>query len=133
MSQAATAQGHSVVFHQVIPDEKRAIGAAVESVIAHHSPHVLLVSGGTGIAGRDVTVESIQPRFEKTLAAFGTLFALLSYQEISSAAIMSRAIGGVISKTVVFCLPGSLNACQLACKQLIFPELGHLTKHLHDG
>lgn len=133
MSKTAAAQGHRVIFHEVILDKKKAIRDTVARVIADHSPHVLLLTGGTGIAGSDVTVESIYPRFDKILTAFGALFALLSYQEISSAAIMSRAVAGVMGKTVVFCLPGSLNACKLACTKLIFPELGHLTKHLHDG
>jgi molybdenum cofactor biosynthesis protein B len=68
--------------------------------------------------------------FTKTLSAFGPLFAQLSMQEIGSAAIMSRATAGVIGATVVFCMPGSLNACKLACSRLIFPELGHLVKHI---
>jgi molybdenum cofactor biosynthesis protein B len=68
--------------------------------------------------------------FTKTLSAFGPLFSQLSMQEIGSAAIMSRAAAGLIGSTVVFCMPGSLNACKLACTRLIFPELGHLVKHL---
>jgi molybdenum cofactor biosynthesis protein B len=68
--------------------------------------------------------------FRKILSGFGPLFAQLSLQEIGSAAILSRATAGVIGSTVVFCMPGSLNACRLACTRLIFPELGHLVKHL---
>jgi molybdenum cofactor biosynthesis protein B len=70
--------------------------------------------------------------FTKELSAFGPLFAQLSYEEIDSSALLSRATAGVVDQTLVFCVPGSLNACKLACKELIFPELGHLVKHLHE-
>ncbi len=76
-----------------------------------------------------MTIEAIRPLFAKELTAFGNLFAHLSYEEIHSAAILSRACDGVIGKTVVFCIPGSLNACKLACDKLILPELGHLIRH----
>jgi molybdenum cofactor biosynthesis protein B len=133
ISRAAAALGHEVIYHQVVTDEKNAVTHAVTHVIGTFSPQVLLLTGGTGITSRDITVEAVSPLFEKTLSAFGPIFALLSYQEISSAAILSRASAGLIGKTAVFCMPGSLKACQLACRQLIFPELGHLTKHIHDG
>jgi len=70
--------------------------------------------------------------FNKTLSAFGVLFAQLSFDEIDSAAIMSRATAGIIGQTVIFCMPGSLNACKLACTALIFPELGHIIKHISE-
>ena len=72
------------------------------------------------------------PLFDKTLTAFGTLFTQLSFDEIDSAALLSRAAAGIIGSTIVFCMPGSLNACKLACNQLIFPELGHLAKHIRE-
>ena len=90
------------------------------------------MTGGTGITKKDVTIEAVSPLFVKELTAFGPLFAQLSMAEINSAAIMSRATAGVIGDTVVFCMPGSLNACKLACSKLIFPELGHLVKHVQD-
>jgi molybdenum cofactor biosynthesis protein B len=71
--------------------------------------------------------------FTKELTAFGPLFAQLSYEEIDSAALLSRATAGLIGQTLVFCMPGSLNACKLACKDLIFPELGHLARHVQEG
>ena len=90
------------------------------------------MNGGTGITKKDVTIEAVNPLFAKTLTGFGPLFAKLSFDEIGSAAFLSRATAGVIEDTVVFCMPGSLNACKLACRELIFPELGHLVKHV-DG
>jgi molybdenum cofactor biosynthesis protein B len=126
----AEALGHQVVDHRVVPDDAAAITMAVREVVGNTAAEILLMTGGTGLAPRDVTIESVGPMFAKTISAFGPLFAQLSMQEIGSAAIMSRATAGVIGSTVVFCMPGSLNACKLACDKLIFPELGHLVKHL---
>ena len=128
----AEKKGHSVVFHQVIPDDAVKIAATLNDGILKSNPRVILLSGGTGITKKDVTIEAVSPLFAKELSAFGPLFAKLSMEEIDSAAIMSRATAGVIGNTVVFCMPGSLNACKLACTRLIFPELGHLVKHLQD-
>jgi len=124
--------GHSVVFHQVIPDDIEAITVTLRDLIKNINPQVVLMSGGTGITKKDVTIEAVSPLFAKELTAFGALFARLSMDEIDSAAIMSRATAGLIGNTVVFCMPGSLNACKLACSKLIFPELGHLVKHVQD-
>ena len=124
---------HRVVFHDVVPDDKDLIAQAVLTVIQEHRPHVILVNGGTGISPSDVTIEAIRPMFEKELSAFGPLFALLSYEEIDSAALLSRATAGIVDRTLVFCLPGSLNACKLAWKELIVRELGHLVKHMNES
>jgi molybdenum cofactor biosynthesis protein B len=124
--------GHRIVFHEVVPDDAAKITATLEDRIKETCPQVILMSGGTGITKKDVTIEAVSPLFDKELSAFGPLFARLSMEEIDSAAIMSRATAGVIGNTVVFCMPGSLNACKLACSKLIFPELGHLVKHVQD-
>jgi molybdenum cofactor biosynthesis protein B len=116
----------------VIPDDAAKITAILKEKIQESKPQVILMSGGTGITKKDVTIEAVSPLFNKELSAFGPLFAKLSMEEINSAAIMSRATAGVIGNTVVFCMPGSLNACKLACSKLIFPELGHLVKHIQD-
>ena len=123
---------HKVVLHKVIPDNPDVIADTIRTVIQEHSPHVILTSGGTGISQADVTIEAIRPMFTKELTAFGPLFAQLSYEQVDSAAILSRATAGVIGQTLVFCIPGSLKACKLACKELIFPELGHLVKHVQE-
>ena len=130
-SQAAN-EGHEVVYHQVIPDDAEIIASTVKNVIHHQGPQVILLTGGTGITEKDVTIEALNPMFAKTLTAFGSLFAHLSFEEIGSAAFLSRSTAGVIENTVVFCMPGSINACKLACRKLIFPELGHLVKHVMD-
>ena len=133
MARRAEREGHRVVAHHVVPDEARSIAEALGIIIDAHQPHAIIVTGGTGIAPADVTIEAVRPLFNKELTAFGPLFAQLSFEQIDSAAIMSRATAGMVGQSVVFCLPGSLNACKLACKALIFPELGHLAKHARGG
>jgi molybdenum cofactor biosynthesis protein B len=128
----AEKEGHTIVFHRVIPDDAEKIAVTLKDGINASNPQVVLLTGGTGITKKDVTIEAVSPLFTKELSAFGPLFAKLSMEEINSAAIMSRATAGVIDNTVVFCMPGSLNACKLACSKLIFPELGHLVKHVRD-
>jgi molybdenum cofactor biosynthesis protein B len=133
INQRAKKEKQDVIFHLVIPDETEIIIKTVLDGIRDHVPDAILLTGGTGISRKDVTIEAVRPLFSKELTAFGPIFAQLSFEEIDSAAILSRATAGVIEKTVLFCIPGSLNACKLACKALIFPELGHLVKHLRDG
>jgi molybdenum cofactor biosynthesis protein B len=123
-------EGHEVVFHEVIHDDIETIKQTILDVMSYHEPQVLLLTGGTGISRKDVTIEAVFPMFEKELTAFGPLFAQLSFEDIDSAALLSRAAAGLVGNTILFCLPGSLKACKLACKILIFPELGHLVKHI---
>ena len=126
-------EGHEVVRHQVVPDETGTITRTVYEMIRDYKAQVILVTGGTGISSKDVTIEAVRPIFRKELTAFGALFAQLSFEEIDSAALLSRATAGLIEETILFCIPGSLKACKLACKALIFPEISHLVKHVHDG
>jgi molybdenum cofactor biosynthesis protein B len=129
MAGFAVKEGHRTVYHRVVPDDAEAISLAVAGVARSREADVLIVTGGTGISPKDVTIEAVRPLFDKELTSFGPVFAQLSYEDIDSAAILSRATAGVITGIPVFCIPGSLNACKLACKELIFPELGHLYKH----
>jgi len=132
IDEQAQKNGHDLVYHQVVTDDAELITSTVRDVIQNERPQVILMNGGTGITKQDVTIEAVNPLFTKTLTGFGPLFAKLSYDEIGSAAFLSRATAGVIEDTIVFCMPGSLNACKLACRELIFPELGHLVKHVMD-
>ena len=126
-------EGHRVIEHLVVLDDKRRIVRAVLEAIQLSGAQVVLVTGGTGISAQDVTIEAITPIFDKELTAFGPLFAYLSFEKIDSAAIMSRSTAGIVNGAAVFCMPGSLKACKLACTQLIFPELGHILKHITTG
>lgn len=126
----ANKEGHRVVFHDVVTDDIELIRRALTQILTVPAPQAIIVTGGTGITPGDVTIEAVKPMFSKELTAFGPLFTMLSYEQIDSAAMLSRATAGILGQAAVFCLPGSLKACQLACKNLIFPELGHLVNHI---
>jgi molybdopterin adenylyltransferase len=128
----AKKEGHEVVIHQVVTDDTGAIQELLGHVVDKITPHAVIMTGGTGISPKDVTIEAVQPFFDKELTAFGPLFAQLSYEEIDAAAILSRATAGIVKNILVFCIPGSIKACKLACNALIFPELGHLLKHMKE-
>lgn len=129
----ARREGHQVIHHAIIPDNAATISKALLDVIREHQPQVMLLTGGTGVSHQDVTIEAVRPLLRKELTGFGHLFTQLSFEQIDSAALMSRAMAGIIDNTAVFCMPGSLAACKLACKALIFPELGHLARHIQQG
>lgn len=126
-------EGHRLAAHQMAPDDIDAIRRTVLHILADHAPAAVIATGGTGITPKDVTIEALQPLFVKELTGFGPLFTQLSFEQVDAAAMISRATAGVIGRALVFCLPGSLKACQLACRDLIFPELGHLCGHLIEG
>ncbi|MCP4671863.1 MAG: molybdenum cofactor biosynthesis protein MoaB [Desulfobacula sp.] len=128
----ANKEGHEVIIHQVVTDEIDAITELTLHITQKINPDAIIMTGGTGLSPRDVTIEAVKPLFDKELTAFGVLFAQLSFEEIDSAAILSRATAGIIHNTMVFCMPGSIKACKLACKNLIFPELGHILKHIKE-
>ncbi len=115
--------GHRVAFAAIVRDEAAAIADAVDR--AARVADAIVTNGGTGLAPRDVTIETLAPKLEKTLPGFGELFRALSHREVGSAAMLSRAIAGVYRGRLVFCLPGSPDACGLAATALILPELGH--------
>ncbi len=114
---------HRVGFHQIVKDDARAIASVVDK--AAKVADAIITNGGTGLAPRDVTIETIEPKLEKVLPGFGELFRVLSHERIGSAAMMSRALAGVYKGTLIFCLPGSPDAVSLAMERLILPELGH--------
>jgi molybdenum cofactor biosynthesis protein B len=118
--------GHPVVGREITRDEPAAIRAALEAALARDGVAAVLLTGGTGVAPRDVTPEAIEPRLERVIPGFGELFRALSYQQIGSAALLSRALGGIAAGRVVLALPGSRAAISLAMEKLVLPELGHL-------
>ena len=123
------AAGHTVVGQTVVRDEPEQIRAAVERGL-EGGARAVLVTGGTGITGRDQTVEAIRPLLEKEIPGFGELFRMLSFQEIGSAAWLSRALAGTVRGALIFVIPGSPNAVRLALDRLILPELGHAVREL---
>ncbi len=122
----AAAAGHAVVESRLVPDEAGALRAAVAAALAAPGVDVVVVTGGTGLAPRDVTLEAIEPLFDKRVDGFGELFRRLSHDEIGAAAMLSRASAGVAAGKAIFLLPGSPAAVRLAMEKLILPELAHL-------
>ncbi len=120
------AAGHRVVGRSVVPDDAGAIAGALGAALAREGLDAVILTGGTGVAPRDVTPEAVEPLLDRIVPGFGELFRMLSYQEIGSAAVLSRALAGLAGGRVVFVLPGSRGAVQLAMDKLVVPELGHL-------
>ena len=126
------AAGHTVADYRIIKDEPEMIVALLNVfTMPEHPCKIMIFNGGTGIAPRDNTYDAIAYNLEKTLPGFGEIFRMLSYQEIGSAAMLSRAVAGVYRGKVVFSTPGSSNAVTLAMDKLILPELQHLVWESH--
>lgn len=120
--------GHRVLVREIIPDEPSAIQVLIESLQARPDVDAVLMTGGTGISSRDQTFETVSGLLTKPLPGYGELFRMLSYQEIGPAALLSRAIGGLVGRTVVLTMPGSPAGVRLAMEQIILPELAHLVR-----
>jgi molybdenum cofactor biosynthesis protein B len=120
------AAGHKPIYNGIVKDEPEQIKNKLDEIIKSNEIQAVIINGGTGVGKRDITIEAIESSLDKLLPGFGELFRMLSYEEIGSAAIMSRALAGIISGKPVFCLPGSEKACRLAVNKIIAPELGHL-------
>lgn len=125
-----TRDGHPVTYYSILKDEPRQIVAAIESLVTKPDVGCILLNGGTGIGKRDSTVEAVAGLLEKTLVGFGELFRMLSFAEIGSAAMLSRAVAGVYQNRIIFSMPGSTHAVKLAMEKLIAPELAHLVWEL---
>ncbi|MCD6500244.1 MAG: molybdenum cofactor biosynthesis protein MoaB [Deltaproteobacteria bacterium] len=123
-----TAAGHELVAHRIIPDDRAVLSALVREVALSAEIDCLFLTGGTGLSQRDQTFEAVSSVLTKRMNGFGELFRLLSYEAIGPAAMLSRAVAGVCGKVVVFAVPGSPNAVQLALSRLILPELGHAVR-----
>jgi molybdenum cofactor biosynthesis protein B len=121
-----TDAGHEVVDYELLPNDGAVIAARLNELLAREELRFIVFTGGTGLGPKDVTVDTVKPRLEKTLPGFGELFRYMSYREIGPAAMMSRALAGVINQKVVVCLPGSTGAVRLAMEELLIPELRHL-------
>lgn len=122
------AAGHQVVARDLIPDDPQQMRPLVADWSRRDDIDAILLTGGTGLSSRDQTYETIAGLITKPLPGYGELFRWLSYQEIGPAAMLSRAVGGLVGKTVVLTMPGSPAAVRLAVERLIAPELGHLVR-----
>lgn len=122
--------GHRLADYRIVPDDPAAIRQVLEEWLRNESCEAIITTGGTGIAGRDRTCEVVGDLLDRRLDGFGELFRMLSYEVVGSAAMLSRAIGGVAGRIPIFALPGSPAAVELALDRLILPELGHLMAEL---
>jgi molybdenum cofactor biosynthesis protein B len=118
--------GHQVVVRKIILDSCSTLRATLRELVRDKKIEAIITTGGTGVAPLDVTVEAVRGMLDKELPGFSSLFMFLSYAEVKSAAMLSRALAGTIKGRVIFCLPGSPRACKLAMESLILPELGHI-------
>jgi molybdenum cofactor biosynthesis protein B len=123
-----TDAGHTVVSRAIVKDDAARVKSIIERQIAGGTVDVVISTGGTGISARDTTFEAVDSLLEKRLDGFGELFRMLSYEQIGSAAMMSRATAGLSTGRVIVALPGSEAAVRLAMEKLVIPELGHLVQ-----
>ncbi len=121
-------QGHTLYEKKIVPDDKYAIRAAVSNWIADEEVQVVLTTGGTGVTGRDGTPEAVNVLFDKTIDGFGEMFRSISFQQIKTSTMQSRAIAGVANGTYIFCMPGSMGACKTAWEELIQHQLDYRTR-----
>jgi len=128
LTEALVNAGHDLHEKVICSDDKYQIRAQVAAWIADPQVDVVLTTGGTGFTGRDLTPEAVSPLFDKPMTGFGELFRQLSFAEIATSAIQSRALAGVANATVIFCLPGSTGACRTAWDQILEAQLDTHTK-----
>ncbi len=127
LSHSIEKQGHAVAKRTTVPDNKNQIKNKVLEYV--DSVDIIITTGGTGIAKTDITVEAVRPLFDKELESFNTLFMIESYKRVGASSMLSRACAGIIKGKVIFCLPGSPDACALAIEKIILKEAGHILKH----
>lgn len=128
VAERARVAGHEIVDKQICRDDIYAIRAIVSNWIADQAINVVITTGGTGVTGRDGTPEALTPLFDKVLDGFGEMFRVLSYEDIKTSTLQSRAIAGVANATYLFALPGSGGACALAWDALIVHQLDYRTR-----
>ncbi len=120
--------GHQVIDQQIVVDDIYHIRAAISNWIVEKQVDAVVTTGGTGVTGRDGTPEAVMPLLDKVLDGFGELFRMLSYQDIKTSTMQSRAVAGVANGTYIFCLPGSSGACRTAWDEVINMQLDSRTK-----
>ncbi|MBX2848582.1 MAG: molybdenum cofactor biosynthesis protein B [Acidiferrobacterales bacterium] len=115
--------GHNLIAREIVIDDVYLLRAQMSAWIADPNIHVIISTGGTGFTGRDSTPEAITPLFDKTIDGFGELFRHLSFSDIGTSTVQSRALGGIANNTVIFCVPGSTGACRTAWEGILKEQL----------
>jgi molybdenum cofactor biosynthesis protein B len=123
LAQLVQQDGHRLIAREIVRDDRYVIRAIVSQWIADPAVDVVVTTGGTGFTGRDTTPEAIAPLLDKTIDGFGELFRAISFEEIGTSTIQSRAVGGLANGTLIFCLPGSSNACRTAWTRILTSQL----------
>ena len=123
-----TKGGHKVLVHAILKNDSAALTQKLLELLQMPDLQVIITSGGTGMSHKDISVETVTPLLEKTMEGFGELFRYLSYQEIGTASVLSRAVAGVAKGKIIICLPGSLGATRTALEKIILPEIGHMVR-----
>ena len=117
--------GHTLVDRRIVKDEVRQIRTAVRALVKRNDVDVIITTGGTGLTGRDVTVEAMRPLFDKEIEGFGVVFHMISFQKIRTSTMQSRATAGVVAGKYVFCLPGSPGACRDGWDEILVHQLDY--------
>jgi len=128
LQRRAEGAGHRVVAREMVRDDIYQMRAVISRWIADTEVQVVLSTGGTGVTGRDSTPEAVAPLLDKRLEGFGELFRSLSFEEIGTSTVQSRALAGLANGTFIFCLPGSSGACRTAWDKILQPQLDHRTR-----
>lgn len=121
--------GCSIITYALLPDEMILIRRFIQD-LSHSDIQAVVITGGTGLAPHDVTLEAVEPLFNKTIPGFGELFRQKSLRDVGTAAMLTRAAAGIVERCAVFCLPGSPAAVELGVRELILPEVAHIVKHV---
>jgi molybdenum cofactor biosynthesis protein B len=124
--------GYEVSKKEIVPDDCAMITKSILGSIEKNDSDAIVTIGGTGISKRDVTIESVKKLITKEITGFGEIFRNISFQRIGTAAILSRALAGIIGEKPIFCLPGSPQSIEVGLKELILPEIGHMLKHIRE-
>jgi molybdenum cofactor biosynthesis protein B len=126
--QALERSGHKILSYCILKNDAGSIRNKLNELLGEENLQVIIASGGTGISHLDITIETVSTALEKRINGFGELFRFLTYQEIGTASIMSRAMAGVARGKAIICLPGSVGAVDLAMEKIILPEIGHIVR-----
>jgi molybdenum cofactor biosynthesis protein B len=128
LAESLETDGHRLAFRKIVRDDRYVLRAEVSALIADPEVDVILTTGSTGLTGRDVAPEALEPLFDKAIEGFGELFRAASVADIGAATIQSRAFAGLANGTIIFCMPGSPGACRTAWEEVIQPQLDSRTR-----
>lgn len=128
LAESLQAEGHRLAVRKIVRDDRYVLRAEISALIADDRVDVVLTTGSTGLTGRDVAPEALEPLFDKTIEGFGEVFRAASLADIGAATIQSRAVAGLANGTLIFCMPGSPGACRTAWEEVLRPQLDSRTR-----